>query len=174
MSLSRMKFSHLSSISEQPLNIWRTSSDIIYQVPCDIGIQLALTFEMINIRSGLKFENTLIKKAQQIEDKISIGPEKRLENIKLANRKAQYRYAKKLGLKPLPHLETEIRKKLNEKIVIVVKKKKLRHYQVAHSIGTSRQQITRVMNRKVKKISTDLMLKILATLGINISFHFNQ
>ena len=77
-----------------------------------------------------------------------------------------------LGLSPADGLEIEIRSDLNDKIVEVIKQKKLTHAQVARLARTSRTRVTALVNRNTRDISTDLMLRILASLGVNAKIQF--
>jgi predicted XRE-type DNA-binding protein len=77
-----------------------------------------------------------------------------------------------LGLSPADAMEIEIRSDLNDKIIEVVKKKKLTHAQVAKLAKTSRTRVTAIMNRNTKDISADLMLRILAAMGVHAKIHF--
>ncbi|MBI3351269.1 MAG: XRE family transcriptional regulator, partial [Nitrospirae bacterium] len=74
--------------------------------------------------------------------------------------------AEVLGLTPAEGLEIKIRSDLNDKIIAVVQRKGLTHAQVAQLAGTSRTRITAIMNRNTMEISTDLMLRVIASLGI--------
>ena len=80
--------------------------------------------------------------------------------------------AEALGLSPADGLEIEIRSDLNDKIIEVVKKKGLTHVEVAKLAKTSRTRITTLMNRNTKEISTDLMLRILAAIGVYAKIQF--
>ena len=82
--------------------------------------------------------------------------------------------AKVLGLTPAEGLEIEIRSDLNDKIVEVVKEKGLTHEQVAKVARTSRTRITAILNRNTHDISTDLMLRILASLGVQAKLRFKN
>lgn len=82
--------------------------------------------------------------------------------------------AEALGLSPADGLEIEIRSDLNDKIAEVVKKKGLTHAQVAKLAKTSRTRITALINRNTKDISTDLMLRILAAIGVYAKLQFKK
>lgn len=82
--------------------------------------------------------------------------------------------AKALGLTPADGLEIEIRSDLNDKIVEVVKESKLTHSQVAKLAHTSRTRITAILNRNTHDISTDLMLRVLASLGVQAKLQFKK
>lgn len=79
-----------------------------------------------------------------------------------------------LGLTPADGLEIEIRSDLNDKIIEVVGKKGLTHAQVAKLAKTSRTRVTAVMNRNTFEVSTDLMLRILAALGVQAKLQFRK
>ncbi|MBI1822205.1 MAG: XRE family transcriptional regulator [Nitrospirae bacterium] len=82
--------------------------------------------------------------------------------------------AEVLGLTPAEGLEIKIRSDLNDKIIAVVQKKGLTHAQVAQLAGTSRTRITAIMNRNTMEISTDLMLRVIASLGIRAKIIFQK
>jgi len=80
--------------------------------------------------------------------------------------KDAFELAEALGLSRAHGLEIQIRSDLNDKIIDVVEKNGLTHAQVAKLAGASRTRITAIMNRNTKGISTDLMLRVIASLGV--------
>src|ERR1700722_12471376 len=80
--------------------------------------------------------------------------------------------AEVLGLSPSDGVEIEVRANLNSKIIDVVKHQRLTHVQVAKLARTSRTRITAVMNRNTIDVSTDLMLRILGSLGYKAKISF--
>lgn len=82
--------------------------------------------------------------------------------------------AESLGLTPADGLEIEVRSDLNDKIIEVVERKKLTHEQVAKLANTSRTRVTAILNRNTFEVSTDLMLRILASLGVRAKLHFKN
>src|SRR2546430_14777816 len=82
--------------------------------------------------------------------------------------------AEVLGLTPADGLEIEIRSDLNDKIIEVVKKRGLTHDQVARLAHTSRTRVTAILNRNTHDISTDLMLRVLASLGVQAKLQFKS
>lgn len=82
--------------------------------------------------------------------------------------------AKVLGLTPAEGLEIEIRSDLNDKIISVAREKELTHEQLATLAQTSRTRITAILNRNTHDISTDLMLRILASLGVQAKLRFKD
>ncbi|MDQ2920183.1 MAG: helix-turn-helix domain-containing protein [Acidobacteriota bacterium] len=79
-----------------------------------------------------------------------------------------------LGLTPADGLEIEIRSDLNDKIIEVVRKRGLTHDQVARLAHTSRTRVTAILNRNTQDISTDLMLRVLASLGVQAKLQFRN
>ena len=80
--------------------------------------------------------------------------------------------AEVLGLSSADGLEIKIRSDLNDKIINTVEKKGLTHGQVAKLAKTSRTRVTALLNRNTKDISTDLMLRVLAALGVQAKIVF--
>lgn len=80
--------------------------------------------------------------------------------------------AKVLGLQPVDGLEMEVRCELNDKIIDFVHKTGLTHAQVAKLAHTSRTRITAIMNRNTHEVSTDLLFRILAGLGLRAKISF--
>jgi predicted XRE-type DNA-binding protein len=79
-----------------------------------------------------------------------------------------------LGLSPADGLEIEIRSELNDKIIEVVRKRGLTRDQVARLAHTSRTRVTAILNRNTQDISTDLMLRVLASLGLRAKLQFKS
>src|SRR3954465_879461 len=73
--------------------------------------------------------------------------------------------AKVLGLSPLDGAEIEVRSALNDQIIKIVRRQRLTHAQVAKAAGTSRSRVTAILNRNTHEVSTDLLLRIVASLG---------
>lgn len=82
--------------------------------------------------------------------------------------------ARVLGLEPADGIEMEIRSELNDKIIDFVHKTGLTHAQVAKLAQTSRTRITAIMNRNTHEVSTDLLLRILASLGLRARISFSK
>lgn len=79
-----------------------------------------------------------------------------------------------LGLSPEDAVETEVRRRINEKIIEVVARGGLTHDQVARKARTSRSRLTAILNRDTRHVSTDLMLRILAVLGYSADITFRR
>jgi predicted XRE-type DNA-binding protein len=82
--------------------------------------------------------------------------------------------AKALGLRPADGMEIEVRSALNDKIIEVVNRKGLTHSEVARLAHTSRTRVTAILNRNTQDISTDLMLRVLASLGVQAKLQFKS
>lgn len=97
-----------------------------------------------------------------------------MKKIKPAIARNARELAAVLGLTPAEGLEMEIRSDLNDKIIEVVTRKGLTHTQVAQLARTSRTRITAILNRNTHDISTDLMLRVLASLGVEARLRFKS
>ena len=82
--------------------------------------------------------------------------------------------AKVLGLTPAEGMAIEFRSNLNNKIIEVIEKKGLTHADVARLAHTSRTRVTAILNRNTHDISTDLMLRVLASLGVKAKLQFKN
>ena len=82
--------------------------------------------------------------------------------------------AKALGLTSADGAEIQLRSDLNSKIVEIVQRKGLTHAQVARLARTSRTRVTAIMNRNTKEISTDLLLRVLYSLGYTAKIKFQK
>ncbi len=71
-----------------------------------------------------------------------------------------------LGLSQEDAVDMELRSGLNAKIIETVKKRKLTHVAVAKLAKTSRTRVTALLNCNTRNISTSLMIRILAALGV--------
>jgi predicted XRE-type DNA-binding protein len=79
-----------------------------------------------------------------------------------------------LGLELSDGMEIEFRNDLSDKIIEVVGKKGLTHSDVARLAHTSRTRVTAILNRNTHDISTDLMLRVLGSLGIQAKLRFKS
>jgi predicted XRE-type DNA-binding protein len=82
--------------------------------------------------------------------------------------------ARALGLSASDAVELEVRARINEKIIVAVKKSGLTHAQVAKAAGTSRSRLTALLQHDRTHVSTDLMLRILAALGYRTKLTFHR
>ena len=82
--------------------------------------------------------------------------------------------AEALGLTSADAVEIEVRSELNDKIIEIAKRMKLTHLQVAKLSKTSRTRMTAILNRNTHEVSTDLMLRILGSLGYKAKISFSK
>ena len=95
-----------------------------------------------------------------------------MKNTKTIETRTAEELAEFLGLSPADGFEIEVRTELNSKIIEIVEKRGLTHAQVAKLAGTSRTRMTALLNRNTKEISTDLMLRVLGSLGYRAKLSF--
>ncbi len=77
-----------------------------------------------------------------------------------------------IGLNPQDAIEIEFRARLKNKIVETVKAKKLTHEKAAKLSGTSRTRMTAILNGNTSGVSSDLLLRILYSLGYQTKVTF--
>ncbi len=78
--------------------------------------------------------------------------------------------AKALGMSSADGYRWELRSQLVSKIIEVVEKQGLTHATVAKKAKTSRTRITAILNRNLDDVSTDLLLRVLESLGYRVTF----
>ena len=92
--------------------------------------------------------------------------------IKTLSKKAGRFYAQELGFHPIVDQEVKIKNLTNEKIIQFMKQTDLTHRQLGWMMRASRPKITRVLNKNLKGVTLDFLLRILSTLGIQITINF--
>ena len=80
--------------------------------------------------------------------------------------------ARLLNLSDEDSAAMELRVVLLKKIVSEINKQELTHAQAAELTGTSRSRITAILNGAIQDVSTDLLLRVLAALGIRARISF--
>lgn len=68
----------------------------------------------------------------------------------------------------------ELRVALVRKIIDEVERQSLTHAQAAQRTGTSRSRMTSILNGGIQDVSTDLLLRILAALGVRAKVSFSK
>lgn len=99
---------------------------------------------------------------------------KQKKKSNLIRAKNAYELADVLGLTRTDAEEIELRCQLNSKIVETAKKSGLTHAQIAKLAETSRTKITAILNWNTQSVSTDLLLRILYSLGVKIKISFSN
>jgi len=79
-----------------------------------------------------------------------------------------------LDLSPAAGAEIELRSELNDKVIEIVRRTGLTHDQVAKLARTSRSRVTAILNRNTKDVSTDLLLRIITSLGYRAKITFSR
>lgn len=82
--------------------------------------------------------------------------------------------AEVLGLTPADAQAWRFRDALANRIAQEVARRKLTHAQVAKLAGTSRSRMTAILNGGLVDISTDLLLRILGSLGVRVKPTFSR
>ena len=73
-----------------------------------------------------------------------------------------------LGLSPADAREWQVRHALLKHLKQIVRKRKLTHASIAERAGTSRTRVTAILNDRVENVSSDLLIRILGSLGYSV------
>jgi predicted XRE-type DNA-binding protein len=76
--------------------------------------------------------------------------------------------AEMLGLSAADAREWQVRSALQKRLKEIVQKRKLTHARIAERAGTSRTRVTAILNDKVENVSSDLLIRILVSLGYQV------
>ncbi len=79
-----------------------------------------------------------------------------------------------LDLPPAAAAEIELRSALNDKVIAIVRETGLTHEQVAKLARTSRSRVTAILNRNTQEVSTDLLLRLITSLGYRAKITFSR
>lgn len=79
-----------------------------------------------------------------------------------------------LGLTDADRAAMEIQLELAEQIGLQVRKAGMTHAQLARLAGASRSRVTSILNGNLDGVSTDLLLRILAALGVRVRLRFQR
>ena len=82
--------------------------------------------------------------------------------------------AEVLGLKEADRAALEIQFELAEQIGLEVRRAGMTHAQLAELAGASRPRVTAILNGNLDGVSTDLLLRILAALGVRVRLRFHR
>ena len=73
-----------------------------------------------------------------------------------------------LGLSAASAKEWQVQHVLLKRLKQIVRKQKITHAEVAKLAGTSRTRVTAILNDDLEHVSTDLLIRILASLGYGV------
>ncbi|MEN6532273.1 MAG: XRE family transcriptional regulator [Bryobacteraceae bacterium] len=73
-----------------------------------------------------------------------------------------------LGLSSAEAKEWEVQHSLLKRLKEIVQREKITHAEVARRAGTSRTRVTAILNDDLDHVSTDLLIRILASLGYRV------
>jgi predicted XRE-type DNA-binding protein len=82
--------------------------------------------------------------------------------------------AEALGLTEADRAAMEIQSELAEQIALETRRAGITHAQLAQLAGASRPRVTAILNGNLDGVSTDLLLRILAALGVRVRLRFHR
>ena len=79
-----------------------------------------------------------------------------------------------LGLSDADRAAMEVQLELAEQIALEVRRAGVTHVHLARLAGTSRPRVTSILNGNLDGVSTDLLLRVLAALGVRVQLRFHR
>ena len=79
-----------------------------------------------------------------------------------------------LGLSDADRAAMEVQLELAEQIAFEVRRVGMTHVHLARLAGTSRPRVTSILNGNLVGVSTDLLLRVLAALGVRVQLKFHR
>jgi predicted XRE-type DNA-binding protein len=76
--------------------------------------------------------------------------------------------ARALGLSPVAAKEWQVQHMLLKRLKEIVRRQKVTHAEIARRAGTSRTRVTAILNGNLEHVSSDLLIRILASLGYRV------
>jgi predicted XRE-type DNA-binding protein len=73
-----------------------------------------------------------------------------------------------LGLSPMEVKEWQVQHALLKRLKEIAREHKFTHAEIAKRSGTSRTRITAILNDDLEHVSTDLLIRVLASLGYRV------
>jgi predicted XRE-type DNA-binding protein len=73
-----------------------------------------------------------------------------------------------MGLSTAAAKEWQVQHALLKRLQEIVRKHKITHAEIAKRSGTSRTRVTAILNDDIEHVSTDLLIRILASLGYRV------
>jgi predicted XRE-type DNA-binding protein len=79
-----------------------------------------------------------------------------------------------LGLSEADRAAMEVQLELAAQIGVEVRRTGMTHARLAQLAATSRPRVTSILNGNLEGVSTDLLLRILAALGVRVQLKFHR
>ena len=79
-----------------------------------------------------------------------------------------------LGISTADRAVIEVQIELAEQIALEMRRAGVTHVRLARLAGTSRPRLTAILNGNLDGVSTDLLLRILAALGVRVQIRFHR
>ena len=73
-----------------------------------------------------------------------------------------------LGLSAAAAKEWQIQRVLLKRLKAAVEREKITHAEIARRAGTSRSRVTAILNDNLEHVSSDLLIRMLASLGYRV------
>ena len=73
-----------------------------------------------------------------------------------------------LGLSPIEAKEWQFQNELLKRLKVIVARQKVTHAELAKRAGSSRTRVTAILNGDLEHVSSDLLIRILGSLGYRV------
>jgi predicted XRE-type DNA-binding protein len=91
-----------------------------------------------------------------------------MSKLKLIIARTQEELAGALGLPAVDAKEWQVQHILLKSLKEVARRQKITHAEIAKRAGTSRTRVTAILNDDLQHVSSDLLIRILASLGYRV------
>src|SRR5579863_5127619 len=91
-----------------------------------------------------------------------------MHRIKAVVAKTPEELAGALGLSPVAAKEWQVQHMLLKRLKEIARTQKITHAEIARRAGTSRTRVTAILNDDLQHVSSDLLIRILASLGYRV------
>ena len=91
-----------------------------------------------------------------------------MHRVKLIVATTPEELAAALGLSAAAAKEWQVQHVLLKRLKEITRRQKITHAEIARRAGTSRTRVTAILNDDLEHVSTDLMIRILASLGYSV------
>jgi predicted XRE-type DNA-binding protein len=129
----------------------------------------------VTIKPIIDLANLAGKIAEKITERSILEYQRKTDRyVAEANQRVALEFAKSIGLHPVAFSDWEVRRLLMEKIIQLIKEKKLTQINIALSVQTSRTRISALMNRHIEEFKIDSLIHILSVLGVSVKIEISD
>ena len=91
-----------------------------------------------------------------------------MSKLKTTTARTPEELAGALGLPAVAAKEWQVQYDLLKKLKVIARRQKITHAEIARRAGTARTRVTAILNDDLEHVSSDLLIRILASLGYRV------